>query len=680
MHTNALTLLLLQIASILVVSRVLGLVTRWLGQPLVIAEVLAGIVLGPSLLGLFWPEAMSTLFPDSSLPVLKMLSEIGLLLFMFLIGLELDPKLLRGRTGASIGIGLASIVVPFALSAAVAPFLSAYKPDQTPFFTYLLFLGVALSITAFPVLARILSERQLMATRVGAIAITCAAANDVAAWCLLAFVVGVAQAAAGAAALWTTGLALAFIAAMLFLVRPFLHRLGARVGSQEGLTPGVVAVALLGLLVSSAATEVIGIHALFGAFLFGACVPKEGRLAEALASKLETVPVVLFLPLFFASSGLRTEVGLLDTPTEWVVTAVIILVATVGKFGGSVVAGRLTGLPWREASAVGILMNTRGLMELIVLNIGLDLGVISPTMFAMLVLMALVTTFATSPVLRWIYPDRFFRGVEVPTTSPFTVLMCVSDRTSGRGLAAVSAALGVARRVALHLRPPTDRPSAERPREEAGPLTQLVDRAGELGVEVTPIEFASADPAADICGTATTQKADLLLIGWHKPLLLEGRLGGKVHDIVSAAPCPVGVLVDRGLVEVRRILVAFAGSDADRAALELARRLGQRAGVELTILHVVAPGHAEQPGSGRAQVTEIFTDPELAMPMRFSVVEHDSPPDAVLAASAGFDLLLVGMGARWGLETGGLSLRRERLLLEAPISILAVHPAAQGAG
>lgn len=692
---NALTLLLIQIATILLISRILGLVTRRLGQPLVIAEVLAGIVLGPSLLGWLWPEAMVTLFPATSLPVLKMLSQVGLVLFMFLIGLELDPKLLKGRTHSSVVISHTSIIVPFALGALAAWWLRAsYSSPDVPFISFLLFLGIAMSVTAFPVLARILSERHLLTSRVGAITIACAAVDDVTAWCLLAFVVSVARAQAITDALWTTGLALVFILTMLFLVRPFLQRLGARVASREGLTPTVVAIILLLLIVCSSITEVIGIHALFGAFLFGAILPKEGKLAEMLADKLETVAVVLLLPLFFAYSGLRTEIGLVSQPQEWVVAGLLIVLATIGKFGGSAIAARLTGLRWREASAIGILMNTRGLMELIVLNIGMDLGVISPTVFTMLVIMALVTTFATTPVLRWVYPDhelardRLVEPAEVAPGAPvpYTVLMCVTDRTSGPGMATVAAALmgrrdTPARLFALHLRPPSDRPSVELKRNDSsdsreGPLASLVERARILMLDVRPLGFVSAEPAEDICRTAEAKQASLVLLGWHKPLLLEGRLGGTVSDVVARANSPVGVLLDRGLKKVERVLIAYAGGPEDLAALRLAQRLGQAPGAELTILHVVPPGHAERPGRGRTQVDQVFTEPGLdSTPIRVRIVEHASPPEAVLEeARHGYDLVVLGMNARWGLGTGPISLRRQRVLAESAISVLAVHP------
>lgn len=405
--SDALTLLLVQIAAVLLTARVLGIAMRALGQPAVMAEILAGIALGPSLLGQLWPGALAELFPPASLSVLKPLSQIGLVLFMFLVGLEFDPAFLRGRTRHTIAISHASIAVPFALGMAAAWWLGpAYAPPDVSPLSVALFLGVAMSVTAFPVLARILSERGLTKTRVGAISIACAAVDDVTAWCLLPFVIAIARARAVADALATTGLALAFIGAMVLLVRPLLRRALASAIAREGASLGVIASALLFLVAASAVAEIIGVHALFGAFLAGAVFPKTGALAARITSELETVVLVLLLPLFFASSGLRTEIGLVSGPREWLVTAGLILVATTGKFGGSALAARWTGLGWREASAIGVLMNTRGLMELVVLNIGLDAGILSPTLFTMMVLMALVTTFATTPLLSWIHPDH----------------------------------------------------------------------------------------------------------------------------------------------------------------------------------------------------------------------------------------------------------------------------------
>lgn len=668
-----LTALLAQIAAIVFVSRALGLVTRWLGQPQVIAEVLAGILLGPSLLGWIAPEAMAALFPAPTLPPLKMLSQVGLVLFMFLIGLELDPKLLRGRTHTSVVISHSSIVVPFGLGALVALWLyDAYSSPQVPFASFVLFLGVSMSVTAFPVLARILSERQLLSSRVGAIAIACAAVDDVTAWCLLALVVAVARSQGIASAFWTTGFALAFIALMLFVVRPFLRRVGARVANRAGLTSTVIAGIFVLLILSSIVSEVIGIHALFGAFMFGAIFPKDDKLAESLIEKLESVAVVLFLPLFFAYSGLRTQISLVSHPSEWLVSGVLIAVATAGKFGGSVIAGRLTGLRWREASAIGILMNTRGLMELIVLNIGLDIGVISPTMFTMLVIMALVTTFATTPVLSWVYPDGELardRLVEpapiLPgAPHPFTVMMCVSSRNAGTGLAHVSAALlgqrtEASRLVAVHLRRPTDRPSTEQRRsqsdEEVAPLARLLAHARSLMLEVQPLEFVSADVGKDICRTADALQASVILLNAHKPLLMEGNLGGTVKYVTGHANCSVGVFVDRGLKRVDNVLTTLLGASDDTSASQLVRSLSASANV-LTLVRNQKELHRGDDRS-KNSIRTLYAAPALTAEVTLQ------------EASRGYDLVIVSVTETHN-DVGELC---ERIAADCPTSVLVLH-------
>ncbi|HEX8452905.1 MAG TPA: cation:proton antiporter [Longimicrobium sp.] len=406
-----LLLLLVQIGVVLVAARLVGLLFRRIHQPQVVGEMVAGILLGPSLLGWAAPDISARLFPAASLGFLNSISQIGLLIFMFLVGLELDPKLLRGKSHTAVVTSHASIVAPFFLGALLSLLLYPRLSDDSVTFTgFALFMGAAMSVTAFPVLARILTERGLTKTRVGAVAIACAAVDDVTAWCILAGVVAVVRSGTGAHSLWVTlaGSA-AFVAVMLGLVRPVLARLEGAFHRQGRLTQDLLGGVLLLGLASAWVTEYLGIHALFGAFLAGAVMPKGERFVHALTEKLEDVTVVLLLPLFFAFTGLRTAFGLLEGAEMWGYAALIILVAVAGKWGGSTLAARFTGMTWREAGAVGVLMNTRGLMELVILNIGLDIGVISPALFAMMVLMALVTTFMTSPLLEWIYPARMIR-------------------------------------------------------------------------------------------------------------------------------------------------------------------------------------------------------------------------------------------------------------------------------
>jgi Kef-type K+ transport system membrane component KefB len=397
---DALLQVLIALSAVVAGGVLLGRLFGYLGQPAVIGEVVAGILLGPSLLG---REGSAVILPDAVAPYLGVIAQLGVILYMFVVGLELDPGQLRGRVHATAVTSHASIVVPFMLGSSLALLLYPVLSHRgVPFTSFALFMGVAMSITAFPVLARILSDRGLEKTELGVLALSCAAINDVTAWCLLAFVVGVTQAQV-AGALMVCTLSLGFLAVMFVAVRP-LARLFVRRCEEGPLTRGQVAKVLVAVLLSALATEAIGIHAIFGAFLLGAIVTHDSRVAREIGHRLHDVVTVLLLPAFFAYTGMRTQIGLVSGAGQWLLCGAIIVVATAGKFGGTLVAARLTGFDWRTAASLGLLMNTRGLMELIALNIGLDLGVISPALFAMMVLMALVTTMATTPLLQLFTP------------------------------------------------------------------------------------------------------------------------------------------------------------------------------------------------------------------------------------------------------------------------------------
>jgi Kef-type K+ transport system membrane component KefB len=401
---HALFHVLLALAAVIALGRVLGKAFTYIGQPPVIGEVVAGILLGPSLLGRLSPEAMNFLLPKDAAPHLGVVAQLGAILYMFIVGLELNTGQLRTIAGSVLAVSHVSIILPFVLGAALALWLyPALSNDSIPFTSFALFVGVAMAITAFPVLARILTDRGLARTSLGVTALGAAAVGDVTAWCLLALVVGVAQAQVGDALLVLLWSAL-FVAGMLLVVRPLVAAYVRRHGDVPP-ARGTIAVVIIGVLLAALTTEAIGIHAVFGAFLFGVLIPHDSRLARDIGRKLYDVVTVLLLPAFFAFTGLRTQIGLVSTPIEWAMCAAIVVVATAGKFGGAFIAARATGHGWRDAAAVGSLMNTRGLMELIVLNIGLDLGVISPTLFAMMVIMALVTTMVTAPALHYLMPS-----------------------------------------------------------------------------------------------------------------------------------------------------------------------------------------------------------------------------------------------------------------------------------
>ncbi len=424
---HPLATLLLQIIAIIIVARVFGRIFRLIRQPAVIGEIVAGICLGPSLLGMYFPEFSSFLFPAHSLGNLGFISQIGLILFMFVIGMELDINILKSKAKEAVVISHASIIFPFILGIGLSFFVyDRFAPMGVPFLSFSLFMGIAMSITAFPVLARIVQERGISQTKLGTIAITCAAADDITAWCLLAAVIAIAKAGSALSAIYIIVLAIIYVLVMLKLVRPALKKLGDKYAGKASLSKPVVAIFFLTLLFSSFATEVIGIHALFGAFMAGTVMPSHISFRKLLVEKVEDVSLVLFLPLFFVFTGLRTEIGLLNEPYLWIMCAVITGIAIIGKFAGSTVAARFTGHNWHESLSIGALMNTRGLMELVVLNIGYDLGILNREIFAMLVIMALVTTFMTGPALDFI--NKYFRNqAKVPVMPGSTEHPKVND-------------------------------------------------------------------------------------------------------------------------------------------------------------------------------------------------------------------------------------------------------------
>jgi Kef-type K+ transport system membrane component KefB len=390
---------LLALTIIIITARVMGILFRRLGQPAVIGEVVGGILLGPSLFGRVAPETAAFLLPADAAPFLSIISELGVILYMFLVGLELDLGVLRTKARATLAISTASIVAPLALGIALASGVyQAYAPASVGFMPFALFFGVSLSITAFPVLARILGDHTLQRTTMGVMALTCAAINDAVAWCLLAFVVGVTGATTGSA-LATIGLTAVYVGLMLTVGRRLMARAVPRLDASITVGEQSLTIVLVAVLLSAVATEFIGVHAIFGAFLLGAIIPHKSAIARHVREKIEDVVRVMLLPAFFAFTGLRTQIGLMQGLDDWLMCLLIIAVATAGKFGGATLAARAAGLDWRDSAALGVLMNTRGLVELIVLNIGLDLGVLSPRLFTMLVIMAIVTTIMTSPIL-----------------------------------------------------------------------------------------------------------------------------------------------------------------------------------------------------------------------------------------------------------------------------------------
>ena len=419
---HPLSIALLQIIIIISLSRIFSYLMRLVGQPAVVGEIMAGIFLGPSLLGALYPELWSMVFPLASLPNLHAMSTIGLSLFMFIIGLDLDVSILNPRIQTALFVSHASILVPFFLGVVLAYQLySDFAPGGVSFVTFGLFMGVSMSITAFPVLARIIQERGLSRTPLGVMAITCAATDDISAWCILAVVIAIAKAGSVSSAIISLILAGSYVIFMFKIVKPMMLRLSRQFTSHDQIRRPFVAISILMLLVSAYVAEVIGIHALFGAFLAGVTIPQDPKIRETLRQKIEDVSLLLFLPIFFAFTGLRTQIGLLLTDGLWGICGLVIFFAVSGKMIGTIFAARLMGQTWKSSFSLGALMNTRGLMELVVLNIGYDLGIITPEIFVVFVIMAISTTLMTGPFLNlidWIWKSRQQTASESKTPVP----------------------------------------------------------------------------------------------------------------------------------------------------------------------------------------------------------------------------------------------------------------------
>ena len=594
---HPLAILLAQIVTIIIIARLLGWVCKKIGQPSVIGEIIAGIILGASLIGMYFPEFSAALFPTKSLGNLQFLSQIGLILFMFIVGMELDLKVLRNKAHEAVVISHASIIIPFALGMGLAFFIyESFAPEGVQFLSFALFLGIAMSITAFPVLARIVQERGIHKTRLGTVVITCAAADDITAWCILAAVIAIVKAGSFVSAFYIIGLALVYVLTMIFIVRPFLKRVGELHGTRENLSKPIVAIFLLILLISSYATEVIGIHALFGAFMAGAIMPENIRFRNIFIEKVEDVALVLLLPLFFVFTGLRTQIGLLNDPYLWKITGLIILVAVAGKFIGSALAAKFVGQSWKNSLTIGALMNTRGLMELVVLNIGYDLGVLTPEVFTMMVIMALLTTFMTGPALDFINYIFKPKAKEIPQeiigVSTYRILVSFGSTESGKALLKLANGLmkksnSSASLTAMHLSQTNELHHYNLEEYEKEIFEPIIEESKNLNQEITTLFKASNDINYEIADVANKGEYDLLLIGLSESIF-QGSLLGKILGfttkiinpekllnsvtgkeklfdnspfdestklILSKAQVPVGILIDKNLIKIERIFI-----------------------------------------------------------------------------------------------------------------------------
>lgn len=695
---SIIVLVLVEVLIVIGLSRLVGLGFRWIKQPLVIGEIVAGIMLGPSLFGLIAPDLAASLFPSQAVPFLNVLSQVGLIFFMFLIGLELDPRYLSGQLEVAVLISHVSILVPFSLGSLLALLLYPIVSNATVSFTaFALFLGAAMSITAFPVLARIITENNLQNTRLGTLALTCAAVDDVTAWCVLAVAIAVAKTNSMAGAIPTIFYSLLYIGFMVTVGRSFLQRLSHYYDRSGRLTQFVLAGIYMGVVASALITEQIGIHLIFGAFLLGAVMPKNAGLVKELAHKTEDFVLTFLLPIFFAYSGLRTEIGLLNTPELWALCAAVVGVAIVGKYFGTYIAARVSGIENREASALGWLMNTRGLTELIVLNIGLELGVISPLLFTMLVIMALVTTFMTSPLLEWTYPKKLIK-LDILEPEPalaedtqagaasYRILVPVANPTTQKGLLQLAVAIAGTKLQTAVVHPLSliqleeEYVFGSTPSEADRVLKSGRDRLEELIQTLEPPEVRSlvhpivriaSDVARATAEIANLDNADLILMGWHRPAFSKNRLGGRVGQILLAARVDVAVFVGEGNNRLEKLLLAYSSNIHDDLGLEIALRLlindDNR---HLTVLRVAT---GDQSAGELSYEFRNLLDrlPEAVRDrIDIQIVASPDPIKTVVAASESVDLTIAGTSRAWGIERQTLGKYTDRLAVECRSPLL----------
>ncbi len=691
------------VAVVMLVARLVGALAVRVAQPRVMGEVLAGILIGPTVFGALLPHLQVLLFPTDIVPLIGVVANLGLIFYMFLVGLELDVNQLRGRVGQAAAISNASVALPMVLGMAAAiPTYALVAPDQD-FVAFALFMGVAMSITAFPVLARILVERRMLKRPVGALTMAAAAIDDVTAWFLIAIALAVAVAGSAIEVAQTMLLALAFCLLMFLAVRPLLARVSDAY-DEAGRVPGSwIAAIFAGVLLSAYTTETIGIALIFGAFVMGMVMPRHAELTEDVTGRIEDFVVTLLLPLFFAYTGLRTNVGLLDRPELWLMTLALIGVAIGGKFLGATLTARFTGLGWRASAMIGTLMNTRGLTELIVLNIALEKGVISEALFASLVIMALVTTFMAGPILRLLDPrnefgapleeeleearresDSDFPSLEVPERS---ILLAPQSETGLAQLLTLAEPLASATPpreliLARLVAPPRGAAAGVRGglqtenrllREATAEIQEARNALVARGIAARAVAFISSDPGGDLSHIASREGVDLVLTDGRRPLLGEGVPRGAIGIVLADAPCDVAVLVateeqDPAPTAEAPIFVPFGGAEHDWAALELGAWLAAATGASLKLL-----GAGGGP-DGPARATRMLADAGLLV-QRYAGVSAEplvsEPGRAIIELVSAGGLLVVGLSPRWRQE--GLGPVRSDIARAAPAPVLFVR-------
>ena len=693
------------LVTVMVAARLFGALAVRTGQPRVMGEVVAGIVLGPTVFGALAPHLQAAIFPVDLIPVLGIVANLGLVFYMFMVGIELDPEALKGRVSQAIAISNASVAIPLVLGILVAvPTYELVGPDNG-FAGFALFMGVAMSITAFPVLARILVERRMLARPIGATTMAAAAIDDVTAWFLIALATAISTSGSSSEVVTTIALAVAFCAVMFGAVRPLIGRVSGAYDEQGRIPAGWLAVLFVGVLLSAYATEQIGIALIFGAFVMGLVMPRRAELTEDVTQRMEDFVVIVLLPLFFVYTGLRTNIGLLDRPELWLLTGLLLLVAIVGKFVGATLAARVGGIDWRGSAVIGTLMNTRGLTELIVLNLALEIGVISEALFAALVIMALVTTFMAGPMLKLLDPRNEFGApveeayaeakIEAEAAHPSIL---IPERAI---LLAPQSAHGMSQLVALGRVLATSEPRRElilarqvRPSrataygvraglqtdarllaEASAEVDAVRERLNAEGIAARSVAYISAHPDQDLARVAAADSIDLVLLDGRRPLIGDVVPGGEISSMLRDAPSDVAALVAREDQSIdvgaggKPILVPFGGSDHDWAALELGAWISAATGVPLSLFGA-AGTEAET-----SDVSRLLGDASMLVQQfaGISAAPLLSEPGrrAVMKSAAEASLVVVGLASDW--RRAGLGETRTALAESGATPVLFVR-------
>jgi Kef-type K+ transport system membrane component KefB len=573
-------ILIMQLIIIILVVRIIGYLFQLTGQPLVIGEIIAGLILGPSVLGTLAPGVSAFVFPAASINVLHQLSQLGLIFFMFIIGMELDTSSFKKTANVAVMISFASIIFPFTAGIILAYYLyGTFALVSIKFTSFALFMGTTMCITAFPVLARIVQERKLTKTPVGTMSLTVAAIGDVVAWCILAVVVAIVKAGDIRHALLTILLSVIYILLMFYAVKPFMYRIGRVYSSRESMGRPIVALVFLLILGSSLITEAIGIHALFGAFMAGVMMPENLSFKRVFTEKIEDISLVILLPLFFVATGLRTEIGLINSVHLWLVCLMIIAVATVSKIGGTLLTSRYAGLSWNHSLVLGVLMNTRGLMELIVLNIGYELGILTPEIFSMLVLMALITTLLTGPGLSFVNYLFPAKSTGLSREKPFKVMLSFANPKMGISLLNLTNQLVLKKApetvfTALHISPRTDLSPDDAgifEKESFAPVRRFAEKQN---LSLTTIYRNTHEIYSEIIQTCKSENPDFLILGSARTIFSTDIMGGMLKRIIHESPCDVLVFNERNFKLAVRVLIMYYGN-GDEFLLDYAGTLNQ---------------------------------------------------------------------------------------------------------